>query len=295
MSLGKFAQAPVSVGASRSLKQRLEAVLYWLPLAAQQPEQDVEYVHQLRVSTRRAGAALKLFKDLLPKKKAKHLKQTLKCIRNAAGEARDHDVYLARLTQRSAEEPALDPLIQQIREQRATAQAKLVQLWRETCNSNPSDSPVESDLEIRQLLKRLHWRGKKSEPNFHKAAVRWLKPIIHDFFSAEPPAEGEPETLHQYRIAAKHVRYALDLLKPALTKAATKAAKKLSQLQDRLGHINDHATRRHTPQAIDASDRLSGPPLGRVQTLAGRIADYCLPNLARRSRSWISRSKNSPS
>ncbi len=233
MSLGKFAKDPVSRGAARSLSERFEAVEHWLPLAAQQPEHDVEYVHQLRVCTRKAGAALKLFSELLPKKRAKKWKQLLKRIRTAAGDARDDDVQLARLTTLAANEPVLDPLVQQVREHRAASQAQLVELWRATAGH----------LKASKLLNRVAWRAKGREPSFHVAAVGWLKTIIEEFWNRQPAAGAKTEELHAFRIAAKQLRYALDLLTPALPgPLANRATKRLSKLQDRLGAVNDHAT-----------------------------------------------------
>ena len=46
----------VGEAARVSLATRLAAVAYWLPLAAEYADQDVEHVHRLRVSTRRAIA-----------------------------------------------------------------------------------------------------------------------------------------------------------------------------------------------------------------------------------------------
>ena len=76
----------VEDAARRSLKARLTAVAQALPLAAHLADHDVEHVHRLRVATRRAIAALKLYRDWLPDKPARWLKKRLKKIRRAAGE-----------------------------------------------------------------------------------------------------------------------------------------------------------------------------------------------------------------
>ena len=87
----------VDDAARRSLEPRLTAVVHWLPLAAYLAEHDVEHVHRLRVSTRRAVAALKLYRDWLPRKQRRWVKKRLKKIRRAAGDARDLDVLAERL------------------------------------------------------------------------------------------------------------------------------------------------------------------------------------------------------
>ena len=89
---GIRADASVVDAARVSLAARLTAVAHWLPLAAYHSSQDSEHVHRLRVSTRRAVAALKLYRDWLPSGHFRWVKGRLKMIRRAAGEARDLDV-----------------------------------------------------------------------------------------------------------------------------------------------------------------------------------------------------------
>src|SRR5262245_57840761 len=89
---GVDGDSSVSAACRRSLEDRLATVAYWLPLAARQIDDDVEKVHQLRVSTRRAIAALKLYRDWLPRRTRRWLKKRLNDSREAAGAARDLDV-----------------------------------------------------------------------------------------------------------------------------------------------------------------------------------------------------------
>ena len=58
---------PVDDAARVVFAARFEVVRQFLPLAAAKPYEDVEYVHQLRVGTRRAGAALQVFEACLPR------------------------------------------------------------------------------------------------------------------------------------------------------------------------------------------------------------------------------------
>ena len=83
--------------AVRSLDSRLQPVMHFVPLAAKHPEQDVEYVHQMRVWARRASAAVSLYETLLPKRRRKWISAQLKWIRRAANDARDSDVFALRL------------------------------------------------------------------------------------------------------------------------------------------------------------------------------------------------------
>ena len=67
------------------LKSRLEAVAERMPDAILwAADENVEHVHQLRVSTRRAGAAVRIFGGLLPAKTHRTVTKRLKRIRRAA-------------------------------------------------------------------------------------------------------------------------------------------------------------------------------------------------------------------
>ena len=96
---GTSPSAPVSAAAREALRARLKTVAYYLPLAALKSDRDVEYVHQLRVATRRAVALLRIFRGQLSDKHAEWLDRQLKKIRRAAGEARDLDVLGRRIVE----------------------------------------------------------------------------------------------------------------------------------------------------------------------------------------------------
>ena len=56
---GLTPEMAVAEAATVVLAARFEVVRRYLPLAAEKPYDDLEYVHQLRVGTRRAAAALR--------------------------------------------------------------------------------------------------------------------------------------------------------------------------------------------------------------------------------------------
>src|SRR5262245_35539503 len=63
--IGVSASAPVDHVARRALVVRLRAVKHYLDAALSGPD-EAEGVHQLRIWTRRAEAALKLFRQAIP-------------------------------------------------------------------------------------------------------------------------------------------------------------------------------------------------------------------------------------
>jgi CHAD domain-containing protein len=114
----------VAVGA---LRGRLGAVLHWLREAACHAEKDAEHVHQLRVWSRRATAALRLYGELLPRRRASWMGQQLKRVRRAANDARDCDVLAARLAGRS--DRGTRRWLEAVREDRAKAQSAVVAVY----------------------------------------------------------------------------------------------------------------------------------------------------------------------
>ena len=92
----------VTAAARLVLAVRLGAVHERLPAAVFHADSDVENVHQLRVSTRRAAAALRIFADCLPTRVHEKTRKTLRSLRRSAGEARDWDVFLEMMQSRLA-------------------------------------------------------------------------------------------------------------------------------------------------------------------------------------------------
>jgi CHAD domain-containing protein len=228
----------VDEAARRSLEARLPAVNRWLPLAAYLAEQDVEHVHRLRVSTRRAMAALRLYRDWLPRKRARWVEKRLKKIRRAAGDARDLDVLALRLA-RNYGEPRVAPVVAMIAKRRAAVQPALVKM-AERCRRR--------DRFVRKTAKLL---AGIRPPDEHRAPpVRFgewsadrLAETAVEFFAALPDESADSAALHQFRIRAKALRYAIELVAPAFgAELRNNYYPVVEALQERLGKIQDHVT-----------------------------------------------------
>ena len=95
-------------------------------MAAHLAAHDVEHVHRLRVATRRASAALKLYRDCVGDKPARWMKKWLRKIRRAAGDARDLDVLADRLAHDYGEPAA--PIVELIAKDREAVQPAIVEV-----------------------------------------------------------------------------------------------------------------------------------------------------------------------
>lgn len=221
--------APLVPTARSVLAERLSKVLQWLDQPRRAFE-DAETVHQLRVATRRAEAALRLFAPLLPRRRRRQVQKRLRRLRQAAGAVRDCDVHLAQAIQRRPAPPST--LRRTLQRRRQQAYRKLRKLRQRARRRLPR--------RVRKLLSKLAWRVASPPPTY----VRWCLArgdlLARRFFRLAEQKATDDEALHQLRIAGKRLRYALELVAPALSRTAvTKLLAALHALQDRLGRLCD--------------------------------------------------------
>jgi CHAD domain-containing protein len=236
---GLHGEMPVALAARRALTARIGVVLERLPAAVERADEDLEHVHQLRVGTRRAGAAVRIFATVLPGRLHRRLRRTLRAVRRAAGAARDWDVFLemlaARNDRRSAKQvPGFDFLIGFGHGQRVAAQAFL----RQATEGQGQELQSLSD-EIENTL----------EPGSHPdtlrdLAVPMLTQMLHELEEAARGDLTAYEALHQVRIRGKHLRYAMELFESCFAPPLRHDVyPRVAEMQEILGLANDsHVT-----------------------------------------------------
>ena len=237
---GLTPEMPVADAAKAVLAARFEVVRHYLPLAAEKPYEDAEYVHQLRVGTRRAGAALRAFRDCLPRKQHRTAKLYLRTIRRAAGDARDWDVFLTGLPAAkpfaaAAGKPALDYLVGYGMGERSAAQARLVVAAEA---SGPPFAEASTALPGAAHAPR----GENPPASFGDLAGARFGTLVREFDEAVKADPTAPADLHRVRILGKRARYALeifaDCFPPAFRDTLYPA---IEQAQEILGDIQDAA------------------------------------------------------
>lgn len=210
---------------------------HYLPLAANHAAENVEYVHQLRVYTRRSLAALSMYEEQLGRRHAKWFRKWLRRIRKAAGDARDLDVFLGRY--QDAKGRDFKKLLRQVRKKRARAQQPMVDLNFELIASG------ELARHTDRLLDSLAHGEQRDSPDL----VPWAKSKVADvyakFIDAVPQHPNDLEALHQFRVRGKELRYTMELSAGLFPdEFRTTLYPLITRLQNRLGEINDHATAR---------------------------------------------------
>lgn len=212
--------------AARSLDDRLKSVRRYLRRSVKRPDEP-ENAHQLRVWSRRSEAALALYADLLPSRSLKRVRRMVQKARRAAGRVRDCDVFAIQVAGPGGKWPS------GLKKERERAQRKLVTLF------DRLDGGRKLKKGSSKLIKRLQDRNESSTELFATRARESLRPIVQAFFDPSPTPVGD-DLLHRFRIAGKDLRYAVELLAAAFPAAFREDIYPLlSQLQDKLGRIND--------------------------------------------------------
>jgi CHAD domain-containing protein len=258
---------PAADAARQVLTARLAAVRSRLAPAVERAGEDVEHVHQLRVASRRAAAALRTFADCLPEEPYRSARKLLRNVRRAAGDARDWDVFAetVRGTDRlagPAHEPARSYLLGLAAGFRAVAQAKL------------RDAAQGHATELDDTLTTLPGQARPPELTLGLTAgdlaAKQLGGLFGEFddaIAAGPKSAGE---LHRVRIAGKRLRYAIEVfagcLPPELKDVHYPA---VEQAQTLLGGVNDAAV---------AADRLKAVRSG-VRGVTPQLAPLIRPGL----------------
>jgi CHAD domain-containing protein len=279
----------VEEAARAILAARLDVVRQYLPLAVEHPFDDPENVHQLRVGTRRAAAALRVFKDWLPKKHRKATRDHLRTIRQAAGDARDWDVFLINLRtapplHTAAGKPALDFLRGYALGERCAAQARLAEAAEE---AGPGFAKAAA-----ALPDRVRAADADDPPaTLGDLATAQLGALLAAFTDAVRADPSEPADLHQLRILGKRVRYAMELFADCFAPPLREALyPTVESLQESLGELQDAAvsavrleTLRERTEKVEPDE---WPRLRRGITGLIRSARAKLPAGRARFRAW---------
>jgi CHAD domain-containing protein len=223
----------VDDAARRSLEPRLAQVMHLLPMAAYLAEHDIEHVHRLRVATRRATAALELYKTYLPHKSHRWMKKRLRKIRRAVGDARDLDVLSERLAREYGDAAA--PVIDLVAATRTAVQPAIRRV-AERCSHHDRLATKTA-----RLLHQIKFTNSHEPADFREWASTQFAKVADEFVAAMPNASSTTVELHQFRIHGKALRYLIELVASALGGDLRKKLYPIVEdLQEHLGAIQDH-------------------------------------------------------
>jgi len=199
----------------------------------------VEALHDLRVASRRLRAFVDVFEPLVDPETGKRAKKHLRHITRAVRLARDWDVQMAMVRHRMAhteseiEQIALEDLLAMIAKRR---QRELKVARRRLRKLDMGD--------VNLTLCALLGMTMSALPRASDGGSRYLWQLVKPFAlpqasSVEKPQSDNPRALHDFRIQMKKLRYALELIEPALGSSFQRLYAPVEDLQDLLGKHQD--------------------------------------------------------
>ncbi len=266
---------PVAEAAAITLDHRLANVIRLLSRAAHRrpgtPEAAKD-VHGLRVATRRAAAALDVFRACLSPADTKRITKRLRAIRRAAGEARDLDVQLkiferAASTASGPAKSALQRLARSTSQQRQDAHKPLASVSR-----NWPTGKLRKHWE--KALKRLHPSDDRTLADAARDAVARAVDRVEQSAAADLRVI---DNVHILRLKLKRLRYAMEAVGVCFGDVWKKRVEpRLVSAQDLLGEINDsHVLINRLAPASPASAAKSGRKVPGTLGLESLVRDQC--------------------
>ncbi|HEX7996926.1 MAG TPA: CHAD domain-containing protein [Pyrinomonadaceae bacterium] len=208
---------------------------------------DPEGVHDMRVASRRLRSTLRDFKPYLRARKLAAVADELKQVADALGAVRDEDVAIMALEelQREAPEALAAGVAELVNERRAELAKARAALRRAITEERLAELQAEfrDDVEraIEPRTRRRKKMGSAPELVFREAGreiivarlaeLRELSKSLYRPFSVE--------ALHEMRIAAKRLRYAMELFAVCRGEALNGYAAEVAELQTSLGELHD--------------------------------------------------------
>jgi len=207
--------------------------------------EDAEHIHRMRVASRRLRTAMNVFARYICPRSMPRWRRGIQRITRALARARDADVQIEFLREfldameDKHDRPGLKRLLLRLQQRRRRLQKEVVAAldWLRRARL-----PEEIQRSVLQHGARAGRRAVSTEtPSIHGVASSAIRGRLEELLSFEPyvnqPARVEEH--HAMRIAAKRLRYTMELFEPLFgrrLKAPLAAARKTQTL---LGHIHD--------------------------------------------------------
>ena len=243
--------------------------------AAVRTARNPEGVHQFRVAIRRLRSALSAFRDLLPRAERRRINSQVRWIAQRFGHARDWDVFNSVLLRQVRSRVGNDRSLVAFA---AAAKAARADAYAAISDTIVSPRYTESLLTLEGWWESGSWAdslGKDRDEPACEYARRSLKKLHRRVAKLGEHLETltEPE-LHELRKRAKKLRYAAEFFRSLFPpKAAKSYIKALSEMQDRLGSLNDGVAARQLLGELEKRNESMDPAL--LARATGVIAGWC--------------------
>jgi len=201
---------------------------------------DPEGVHSMRVASRRLRSALRDFMPYLRKRPLAPVLKQLRSIADALGEVRDQDVAIEALEEMVSKAPAqFSPGLKQFIETRKQLREQMRDELKAILEGNELKQ-LESEF-IAGVDEAAATHAGSPAITFQTMSREIILERLKEFeaLSVGLLNPFEIETLHEMRIAAKRLRYALELFQQCWGRAISGYAKRIARIQGALGDLHD--------------------------------------------------------
>lgn len=226
--------------AAQFLRKQCKQLLAQLPGIREAT--DTEYIHRARVASRRLRAGLRLFGDVLPHRKLPRWEKQVRRVTRGLGAARDLDVqrdYLLEVLahlESAAEYPGIARLLAQTEATRDRRQSQVLRAIQRLEKSKVLP-------EMRRVLKPSTEAEEKgpSSPPCVQLARQHIGEGLEEVLSFEESLEDSEDYQqhHALRIAAKRLRYTVEICRPVFGTRLDCVLEVIKQLQTLLGEVHD--------------------------------------------------------
>jgi CHAD domain-containing protein len=205
--------------------------------------QDIEYVHRMRVASRRLRTAFDLFNACLPRKKAPLWQKQIQGVTHALGAARDTDVQidlikkLSKAIPEARYKPGMNRLLLRLQQRRARLQDEVLEALTAL---EAGQTLVEMEQRLHPIVERTGqvylYSPSLFEHSFNANNARLDEFLAYESYIDKPECVVE---LHAMRICAKHLRYTLEAFAPLYRDEMADTLQVMRKVQDELGEIHD--------------------------------------------------------
>ena len=220
--------------------------------------EDIEYIHRMRVASRRLRAALPLFRACFPQKQYARWMKEIAGITRALGEARDADVQIAFLVKyrkkstaawqartRTAGvsanplEPAIAFLLQELQKRRQQLQLRVLSALGALEKSGiVGDMRTTFSLQIAAGRRTPVQSLARAIPTVAALRIESRLATMRSFEPWIAHADAVAEH-HAMRIAAKKLRYTMEVYGPVYRLGLKKPHARVKKVQEILGDLHD--------------------------------------------------------
>jgi len=216
---------------------------------------DIECIHRMRVASRRLRNALEIFQACYEKKEHSTWTEEIKYITRALGAARDIDVQMS-LVQKIYNEnlesrflPGFRRILLRLSQKRAVLQKKIIQILRK----------IQKDMALDKMSASLlaYISEQPDQPyssNLYQLSYERMNQRLENFLSFQKFIyfPDKKQELHAMRIAAKWLRYSLEVFSPLYSSGLKTPLKSTREAQELLGQIHDcDVWIEHLPEFIE--------------------------------------------